>query len=67
MIVPVVNVDGFVASRSYGFNPRTDDDANLTSAQSSADQAAYRRKNCRPTNAGDAAIPCALRPARAST
>jgi Zinc carboxypeptidase/PKD domain len=61
VIVPVVNVDGFLASRSFGFNPLTDDDASATAAQASAGTGAYRRKNCRPLNPADAAIPCAQR------
>jgi hypothetical protein len=58
VIVPIVNVDGFIASRSFGFNPATDDDANLTIGMAVANQAAYIRKNCRPTGPGDDLIPC---------
>jgi hypothetical protein len=60
VIVPVVNPDGFIASRSWGTSP-LDDDPNATLPLAVANQAAYIRKNCRPTGAGDAAIPCAQR------
>ena len=61
VVVPVVNVDGFIASRSYGFNPATDNDSDLTLSQAFANQAAYIRKNCRPTDPAQAATPCAQR------
>ncbi|MGZ5331450.1 MAG: M14 family zinc carboxypeptidase [Solirubrobacterales bacterium] len=61
VILPVVNVDGFLASRSFGFNPVTDDDPNATLPQILAGAAAYRRKNCRPLNPAEALIPCAQR------
>jgi murein tripeptide amidase MpaA len=60
VIVPVVNADGFIASRSWGTSP-LDDDANATLGPSVNNQGAYIRKNCRPTAPGDAAIPCAQR------
>ena len=60
IIVPVVNVDGFIASRSYGTSP-ADDDSLATLPFAINDQAAYKRKNCRPTVPGSAAMPCALR------
>jgi carboxypeptidase T len=60
IIVPVVNPDGFIASRSYGTTP-LDDDADATTGFSVANQAAYIRKNCRPTTPADTAIPCAQR------
>jgi murein tripeptide amidase MpaA len=59
-IVPVVNVDGFIASRSFGTSP-LDDDPSATFAQAGNDQAAYKRKNCRPTVPGSEAQPCPLR------
>jgi hypothetical protein len=59
VIIPVVNVDGFIASRSFGTSP-LDDDSNLTLPQALANQGAYIRKNCRPT-LGDGAVPCASR------
>ena len=61
VIVPVVNVDGFIASRSFGFNPLTDDNPNATLTQALAGSGAYRRKNCRPANAADALVPCTQR------
>ena len=59
-IVPVLNVDGFIASRSFGTSP-FDDDSSATSGAASQDQAAYKRKNCRPTVPGSEALPCPLR------
>jgi hypothetical protein len=60
LIVPVVNVDGFVASRSFGASP-LDDDPGATQSQASNDEAAYKRKNCRPTVPGSESLPCPLR------
>ena len=54
-IFPVINVDGFVASRSFG--PDGGDDGPLPSGQAGA----YKRKNCRPLDEADALIPCELR------
>ena len=59
-IVPVLNVDGFIASRSFGASP-LDDDLSATEEQAAADEAAYKRKNCRPTVPGSEALPCPLR------
>jgi hypothetical protein len=59
-IFPVINVDGFIASRSFGTSP-LDDDSNATLPLAVADQAAYKRKNCRPTVPGSEAEPCAFR------
>lgn len=60
VIVPVVNPDGFIASRSYGTTP-LDDNADATIGFAFANQAAYIRKNCRPTTPADMGIPCAQR------
>lgn len=60
IVIPIVNVDGFLASRSYGTTP-ADDNSNATLALSLNDQAAYKRKNCRPTVPGQADTPCAMR------
>ncbi len=60
VIVPVVNPDGFIASRSFGTSP-LDDNANANIAQIVGNQAAYIRKNCRPTDPAQASLPCALR------
>jgi murein tripeptide amidase MpaA len=57
-VFPVINVDGFLASRSHGTNPLIDDDPNATAAMSVADQMAYKRKNCRPTVPAQAGLPC---------
>jgi hypothetical protein len=60
VIVPVVNPDGFVASRSFGTSP-LDDNADANIAQIVGNQGAYIRKNCRPTDPAQANLPCALR------
>ena len=59
ILIPVVNVDGFIASRSYGTSP-LDDNQYATLPLALANEGAYIRKNCRPT-LGDAAVPCANR------
>ncbi len=59
VIVPVVNADGFIASRSFGTSP-ADDDSDATLALAFSNKAAYIRKNCRPT-LNDGAIPCSQR------
>jgi Ca2+-binding RTX toxin-like protein len=60
LIVPVVNVDGFIASRSFGPSA-ADDDPVATLPQIAAGSGAYRRKNCRPISPADDAIPCSAR------
>lgn len=60
LVIPVVNPDGFVASRSFGTS-EFDDDQNATLVQSLAGTGAYRRKNCRPVSPADAAVPCSMR------
>ena len=60
LVVPVVNVDGFLASRSFGTSP-LDDDQVATLPDAAAGANAYRRKNCRPISPADALIPCAMR------
>ncbi len=60
VVIPVVNVDGFIASRSFGTSA-SDDNPNATLAQSLAGTGAYRRKNCRPTSPVDALTPCSAR------
>ena len=59
IVVPVVNVDGFLVSRSFGTSP-ADDDPNATLPLAAAGQGAYHRKNCRPTAPGDM-TPCMAR------
>ncbi len=59
-VIPIVNVDGFLASRSYGTSA-LDDDGNATAGFSVAGQAAYKRKNCRATVPAQAGLPCAMR------
>ena len=60
LVIPVVNVDGFIASRSFGTSP-LDDDQVATLPDAFAGANAYRRKNCRPISPVDALIPCANR------
>jgi Zinc carboxypeptidase/RTX calcium-binding nonapeptide repeat (4 copies) len=60
IVIPVVNVDGFIASRSFGTSA-SDDNQNATLAQSFAGSGAYRRKNCRPVSPADGAVPCSAR------
>jgi murein tripeptide amidase MpaA len=62
VIVPIVNVDGFLVSRNAngGIVTPIDDDGNLTIGQAFTDSGAYKRKNCRAT-LGDGATPCANR------
>ena len=55
VILPVMNPDGFVASRSFGTSPLDDDNATLP--QNAAGSGAYRRKNCRGVSPADQAIP----------
>ncbi len=59
--VPVVNVDGFLVSRTFGATP-VDGNQNATLGLSLADAAAYKRKNCRPPAAQLATVPCVARP-----
>ena len=62
IVVPIVNVDGFVVSRNANGGAVTpiDDDSIATLPLIVADSGAYKRKNCRPTN-NDTASPCATR------
>ena len=60
IVIPVVNVDGFIASRSAGWSA-VDDNQNATLAAALAGSGGYRRKNCRPTSPTDALTPCAGR------
>ena len=59
IIVPIVNVDGFTASRSFGYVPVVDDEELLTIGPIATGSGSYRRKNCRPM-AGEVQ-PCAAR------
>ncbi len=63
VIVPVVNPDGFVASRSFGETPADDQDpvTGGTLPLIAAGSGAYRRKNCRGVTPADQAIPCTAR------
>jgi hypothetical protein len=59
-VLPVTNPDGFVVSRGAGTSP-ADDNSSATQGLALNDQAAYKRKNCRPTVPEQADQPCALR------
>ena len=62
LVLPMINPDGFVVSRSAngGVTGPQDENSNATLAQIINDQGAYKRKNCRPT-VNDAEVPCANR------
>jgi hypothetical protein len=60
VIVPVVNPDGFIASRSFGTSP-ADDSFEASIPQIATGSGAYRRKNCRGFTPEEQAIPCAAR------
>ena len=62
IIVPVVNIDGFLVSRSFGETP-ADGNQNATLGLSATDAAAYKRKTCRAPRPELQAVPCAARPA----
>ena len=51
VIVPVINVDGFLASRSYGYVDSDDTDGGLGRGAERPGNA-YKRKNCRSTGPG---------------
>lgn len=60
-IVPVVNPDGFLVSRGAAISGSGG--GGLEGIGIVAGAGEYKRKNCRPTGAGQEAIPCAQRPA----
>jgi hypothetical protein len=60
VVLPVMNPDGFRVSRSFGYNPATD---NTGAPQGAVEANAYKRRNCRPTAVGaDPGSPCESRP-----
>lgn len=61
VIVPVVNVDGFIVSRDVGGETPFDDDPVATLPLIVADSLAYKRKNCRATTPAQQAAPCMSR------
>ncbi len=60
IVIPVINVDGFLASRSYGY-AQSDNTAGGGIPDAFFDRNAYKRKNCRPTGLGDNLLPCNAR------
>jgi hypothetical protein len=63
LVIPVVNADGFDASRLTGYNPTDNQPSNVTLAPAilGGGAGAYRRKNCRALTPGDGAVPCPAR------
>ena len=62
VIVPVVNVDGFIVSRTFGTTTPADDNSNATLGLIATDTAGYKRKNCRAPTPELQAQPCITRP-----
>ncbi|MGH2957513.1 MAG: M14 family zinc carboxypeptidase [Solirubrobacterales bacterium] len=60
-ILPVINPDGFLVSRGAAISPVGGGGAIGFGIVAGSGE--YKRKNCRPANAAEAAIPCAQRPA----
>ena len=60
-IVPIVNVDGFITSRTPGSFPNDDLPATPGTPQQVVGGAAYRRKNCRPLSPIEDNVPCVAR------
>jgi murein tripeptide amidase MpaA len=61
VVIPIMNVDGFIASRTAGPQPNDSLPATPGTPQQIVGGAGYRRKNCRPLNQAEAATPCAAR------
>lgn len=63
VVVPVFNPDGYAVSRNAADALAAGDDrpSTATAGQAVTDSMAYKRKNCRPTVAGSAGLPCAQR------
>jgi hypothetical protein len=62
IVIPVVNVDGFIVSRTLGTTTPADDNQNATLGASLTDVAGYKRKNCRAPTPELQAVPCIARP-----
>jgi hypothetical protein len=62
IVIPVVNVDGFIVSRSLGTTTPADDNSNATLGAIATDTAGYKRKNCRAPTPELQAVPCIARP-----
>jgi murein tripeptide amidase MpaA len=61
MVVPVMNVDGFVVTRTVGSMPNDDLPATPGTPQQIIGGVAYRRKNCRPLSPVEDNVPCEAR------
>jgi hypothetical protein len=61
VVIPIMNVDGFIASRTAGSQPNDNLPTTPGTPQQIVGGAGYRRKNCRPLNAAEAQTPCQLR------
>jgi PKD repeat protein len=61
IVVPVVNVDGFIVSRTFGATP-ADGNSTATLPLSLVDALSYKRKTCRPPADAPANVPCVARP-----
>jgi Zinc carboxypeptidase len=60
-VVPIMNVDGFITSRTPGYFPTDDNAATPGTPQHIIGGAAYRRKNCRPFEPLETGVPCVAR------
>ena len=60
-VVPIMNVDGFVASRTPGSMPNDNLPTTPGTPQQIVGGVAYRRKNCRPLSPVEDRIPCSAR------
>lgn len=61
MVVPIMNVDGFITSRTPGSMPNDNLPATPGTPQQIVGGAAYRRKNCRPLEPIENNVPCIAR------
>ena len=60
-VLPVINPDGFIVSRGAAISPVGGGGALGIGIVAGSGE--YKRKNCRPTDAAQAELPCAQRPA----
>ncbi len=60
-IVPIMNVDGFITSRTVGPMPNDNLPTTPGTPQQIVGGVAYRRKNCRPLAPAENGIPCVAR------
>jgi hypothetical protein len=64
MIVPIMNADGFIATRTVPTTPNDDLPATPGSPQQIVGGVGYRRKNCRPLSPDEDDVPCEMRQLR---